>query len=55
MRKTNNKVVYIHRRLDTNKVFNSLKEACNSTDNKYGTFKWAIRLKKNFKFKYFEE
>lgn len=38
--------------IETNEIFNSLKEAAKSINKNYGSFKWSIRNAKNFNFKY---
>lgn len=40
--------------IETNCIFNTLKEASNSISKNYSSFKWSIKNAKNFKFKYYE-
>ena len=40
--------------IETNEIFNTLKEACLKESMKYSTFKWAIKHKLNFKYKYYD-
>jgi len=38
--------------LDTNIVFNSVKEAAIFENKNYSTFKWAVKHKKTFNYKF---